>query len=221
MQRAADISRLYKGTALPLRDNLMTREKEMSGIDASIRRAIKEDRLHPRCKADLDRLSLANSSMPDSDIWLDVRAVELYFQVDTSHREREAPPRTRRQEDPHQQAGRQRRSRKPRAEALAAVWQRSAVNLCPGQLVPSNQASPRARTCAWTCWMSLASAWRGDGRAWADCATRHRTPQHRGPSKSRARWFGPGHRQKGTRLPAHATGAHCKTPPRCRFVAIP
>ena len=44
MQRAADISRLYKGTALPLRDNLMTREKEMSGIDASIRRAIKEDR---------------------------------------------------------------------------------------------------------------------------------------------------------------------------------
>lgn len=82
MQRAADISRLYKGTALPLRDNLMTRENEMSGIDASIRRAIKEDRLHPRCKADLDRLSLANSSMPDSDIWLDVRAVELYFQVD-------------------------------------------------------------------------------------------------------------------------------------------
>ena len=81
-QRAADISRLYKGTALPLRDNLMTRENEMSGIDASIRRAIKEDRLHPRCKADLDRLSLANSSMPDSDIWLDVRAVELYFQVD-------------------------------------------------------------------------------------------------------------------------------------------
>ena len=75
MQRAADISRLYKGTALPLRDNLMTRENEMSGIDASIRRAIKEDRLHPRCKADLDRLSLANSSMPDSD-------VELYFQVD-------------------------------------------------------------------------------------------------------------------------------------------
>ena len=82
MQRAADISGFYKGTALPLRDNLMTREKEMSGIDASIRRAIKEDRLHPRCKADLDRLSLANSSMPDSDIWLDVRAVELYFQVD-------------------------------------------------------------------------------------------------------------------------------------------
>ncbi len=82
MQRAADIFRLYKGTALPLRDNLMTRENEMSGIDASIRRAIKEDRLHPRCKADLDRLSLANSSMPDSDIWLDVRAVELYFQVD-------------------------------------------------------------------------------------------------------------------------------------------
>ena len=33
-------------------------------------------------KADLDRLSLATSSMPDSDIWLDVRAVELYFQVD-------------------------------------------------------------------------------------------------------------------------------------------
>ena len=60
MQRAADISRLYKGTALPLRDNLMTRENEMSGIDASIRRAIKEDRLHPRC----------------------VRAVEFYFQVD-------------------------------------------------------------------------------------------------------------------------------------------
>lgn len=82
MQRAADISGFYKGTALPLRDNLMTRENEMSGIDASIRRAIKEDRLHPRCKADLDRLSLANSSMPDSDIWLDVRAVELYFQVD-------------------------------------------------------------------------------------------------------------------------------------------
>ena len=76
MQRAADISGFYKGTALPLRDNLMTRENEMSGIDASIRRAIKEDRLHPRCKADLDRLSLANSSMPDSDIWLDVRAVE-------------------------------------------------------------------------------------------------------------------------------------------------
>lgn len=82
MQRAADISGFYKGTALPLRDNLMTRENEMAGIDASIRRAIKEDRLHPRCKADLDRLSLANSSMPDSDIWLDVRAVELYFQVD-------------------------------------------------------------------------------------------------------------------------------------------
>lgn len=82
MQRAADISGFYKGTALPLRDNLMTRENEMSGIDASIRRAIKEDRLHPRCKADLDRLTLANSSMPDSDIWLDVRAVELYFQVD-------------------------------------------------------------------------------------------------------------------------------------------
>lgn len=82
MQRAADISGLYKGTAIPLRDNLMTRENEMSGIDASIRRAIKEDRLRPRCKADLDRLSLANSSMPDSDIWLDVRAVELYFQVD-------------------------------------------------------------------------------------------------------------------------------------------
>ena len=82
MQRAVDISGFYKGTALPLRDNLMTRENEMSGIDASIRRAIKEDRLHPRCKADLDRLSLANSSMPDSDIWLDVRAVELYFQVD-------------------------------------------------------------------------------------------------------------------------------------------
>ena len=82
MQRAADISGFYKGTALPLRDNLMTRENEMPGIDASIRRAIKEDRLHPRCKADLDRLSLANSSMPDSDIWLDVRAVELYFQVD-------------------------------------------------------------------------------------------------------------------------------------------
>ena len=82
MQRAADISGFYKGTALPLRDNLMTRENEMAGIDASIRRAIKEDRLHPRCKADLDRLSLANASMPDSDIWLDVRAVELYFQVD-------------------------------------------------------------------------------------------------------------------------------------------
>ena len=82
MRRAADISGFYKGTALPLRDNLMTRENEMSGIDASIRRAIKEDRLHPRCKADLDRLSLANASMPDSDIWLDVRAVELYFQVD-------------------------------------------------------------------------------------------------------------------------------------------
>ena len=82
MQRAADISGFYKGTALPLRDNLMTRENEMSGIDASIRRAIKEDHLRPRCKADLDRLSLANSSMPDSDIWLDVRAVELYFQVD-------------------------------------------------------------------------------------------------------------------------------------------
>jgi len=82
MQRAADISGFYKGTALPLRDNLMTRENEMAGIDASIRRAIKEDRLHPRCKADLDRLSLANSSIPDSDIWLDVRAVELYFQVD-------------------------------------------------------------------------------------------------------------------------------------------
>ena len=82
MQRAADISRLYKGTALPLRDNLMTRENEMSGIDASIRRAIKEDRLRPRCKADHDRLSLANSSMPDAEIWLDVRAVELYFQVD-------------------------------------------------------------------------------------------------------------------------------------------
>lgn len=82
MQRAADISGFYKGTALPLRDNLMTRENEMSGIGASIRRAIKEDRLHPRCKADLDRLSLANASMPDSDIWLDVRAVELYFQVD-------------------------------------------------------------------------------------------------------------------------------------------
>ena len=82
MQRVADISGFYKGTALPLRDNLMTRENEMAGIDASIRRAIKEDRLHPRCKADLDRLSLANASMPDSDIWLDVRAVELYFQVD-------------------------------------------------------------------------------------------------------------------------------------------
>ena len=82
MQRAADISGFYKGTALPLRDNLMTRENEMAGIDASIRWAIKEDRLHPRCKADLDRLSLANASMPDSDIWLDVRAVELYFQVD-------------------------------------------------------------------------------------------------------------------------------------------
>ena len=82
MQRAADISGFYKGTALPLRDNHMTRENEMAGIDASIRRAIKEDRLHPRCKADLDRLSLANASMPDSDIWLDVRAVELYFQVD-------------------------------------------------------------------------------------------------------------------------------------------
>ena len=82
MQRAADISGFYQGTALPLRDNLMTRENEMAGIDASIRRAIKEDRLHPRCKADLDRLSLANASMPDSDIWLDVRAVELYFQVD-------------------------------------------------------------------------------------------------------------------------------------------
>ena len=54
----------------------------MSGIDASIRRAIKEDRLRPRCKADHDRLSLANSSMPDAEIWLDVRAVELYFQVD-------------------------------------------------------------------------------------------------------------------------------------------
>ena len=67
MQRAADISGFYKGTALPLRDNLMTRENEMAGIDASIRRAIKEDRLHPRCKADLDRLSLANASMPDSD----------------------------------------------------------------------------------------------------------------------------------------------------------
>ena len=173
MQRAADISGFYKGTALPLRDNLMTRENEMAGIDASIRRAIKEDRLHPRCKADLDRLSLANASMPDSD------AKGL-----PSHRERETPPRTRRQEDPHQQAGRQRRSRKPRAEALAAVWQRSAVNLCPGQLVPSNQASPRARMCAWTCWMSLASAWRGDGQAWADCAVRHRTPQYRGPSKS-------------------------------------
>ena len=51
MQRAADISGFYKGTALPLRDNLMTRENEMA-------------------------------SMPDSDIWLDVRAVELYFQVD-------------------------------------------------------------------------------------------------------------------------------------------
>ena len=82
MQRAADISGFYKGTALPLRDNLMTRENEMSGIDASIRRAIKEDRLRPRCKADHDRLSLANSSMPDAEIWLDVRAVELYFQVD-------------------------------------------------------------------------------------------------------------------------------------------
>ena len=82
MQCAADISGFYKGTALPLRDNLMTRENEMSGIDASIRRAIKEDRLHPRCKADLDRLTIANSSMPASDIWLDVRAVELYFQVD-------------------------------------------------------------------------------------------------------------------------------------------
>ena len=82
MQRAADISRLYKGTALPLRDNLMTREKTMPRTDAATRRAIREDRLRPRCKADHDRLSLANSSMPDAEIWLDVRAVELYFQVD-------------------------------------------------------------------------------------------------------------------------------------------
>ena len=49
---------------------------------AAIRRAIREDRMRPRCKADHDRLSLANSSMPASDIWLDVRAVELCFQVD-------------------------------------------------------------------------------------------------------------------------------------------
>ncbi|RVU97193.1 DNA-binding protein [Coriobacteriales bacterium OH1046] len=60
----------------------MTREKTMPRIDAATRRAIREDRLRPRCKADHDRLSLANSSMPDTEIWLDVRAVELYFQVD-------------------------------------------------------------------------------------------------------------------------------------------
>ena len=99
---------------------------------------------------------------------------------------------------------------------LSRTW----VNLCPGQLVPSNQASPRARTCAWTCWMSLASAWRGDGRAWADCATRHRTPKHRGPSRSRARWFGPGHRPQDTRLPSHASGDQNKTSMRYRPVAI-
>lgn len=60
----------------------MTREKTMPRADAAVRRAIKEDRLRPRCKADYDRLSLADSTMPDSDIWLDVRAVELHFQVD-------------------------------------------------------------------------------------------------------------------------------------------
>ena len=60
----------------------MTREKTMPRADAATRRAIKEDRLRPRCKADYDRLSLADSTMPDSDIWLDVRAVELHFQVD-------------------------------------------------------------------------------------------------------------------------------------------
>ncbi len=211
MQRAADISRLYKGTALPLRDNLMTRENEMSGIDASIRRAIKEDRLHPRCKADLDRLSLANSSMPDSDIWLDVRAVELYFQVDRRRVYRLIES----GRLPHERVG-----RKILINKQAASVQRSAVNLCPGQLVPSNQASPRARTCAWTCWMSLASAWRGDGRAWADCATRHRTPKHRGPSRFRARWFGPGHRPQDTRLPSHASGDQNKTSMRYRPVAI-
>ena len=54
----------------------------MPRTDAATRRAIREDRLRPRCKADHDRLSLANSSMPDAEIWLDVRAVELYFQVD-------------------------------------------------------------------------------------------------------------------------------------------
>lgn len=33
----------------------------------------------PRCMADHDRLALIASDRPDDDIWLDVRAVEMYL----------------------------------------------------------------------------------------------------------------------------------------------
>lgn len=33
----------------------------------------------PRCKADHDRLMLIASDQPDDDIWLDIRAVEMYL----------------------------------------------------------------------------------------------------------------------------------------------
>lgn len=33
----------------------------------------------PRCKADHDRLVLMASDQPDEDIWLDIRAVEMYL----------------------------------------------------------------------------------------------------------------------------------------------
>ena len=33
----------------------------------------------PRCMADQDRLALIASDRPDEDIWLDVRAVEMYL----------------------------------------------------------------------------------------------------------------------------------------------
>ncbi len=33
----------------------------------------------PRCRADHERLALIESDRPDDDIWLDVRAVEMYL----------------------------------------------------------------------------------------------------------------------------------------------
>lgn len=56
----------------------------MSGVEGITRRDLVQDRLRPRCKADYDRLALIKSSRPDEEVWLDVRAAELYLQVDRS-----------------------------------------------------------------------------------------------------------------------------------------
>ena len=42
---------------------------------------VPDDRFTPRCQADYDRLEQIARARPGADVWLDVRAVELYLHL--------------------------------------------------------------------------------------------------------------------------------------------